>query len=69
VHVVNVIVISLCISIAVEAECGIVNCDRQEVEMTSETSGLGEFRRGHVSSLIFTGHFSDLDSSLNFPMY
>ena len=48
-----------------KAECGIANCDRPEVEMTSETSGLGGFRLEHVSPLVFTGHFSDLDSSLN----
>ena len=48
-----------------KAECGIVNCDRPEVEMTSETSGLGGSRLEHVSPLVFTGHFSDLDSSLN----
>ena len=42
-----------------------MNCDRPEVEMTSETSGLGGSRLEHVSPLVFTGHFSDLDSSLN----
>jgi hypothetical protein len=60
----NVASISLCISITVEAECGIVYCDRPEVEMTSETSGLGGSRLGHASTLVFTGHFSDLVGSL-----
>ena len=36
--------ISPAVGIAVEAECGIVICDRQKVEMTPETSGLGEFQ-------------------------
>jgi hypothetical protein len=42
-----------------------VNCDQPEVEITSETSDLGGSRLVHVSPLVFTGHFSDLDSSLN----
>ena len=42
-----------------------MNCDRPEVEMTSETSGLGGSRLEHASLIIVTGHFSDLDSSLN----
>ena len=33
--------------------------------MTSETSGLGEVHLDEAGPLVFTKHFSDLDSSLN----
>jgi hypothetical protein len=63
----NVASISPSIGITIEAECGIVIGDRPEVGMTSEASGLGGFHVYIVESSppVFTGHFSDLDSSLN----
>ena len=53
------------ISITVEAGCGIAILGRPEVEMTSETSGLGGYHVVEDSPLVFTQHFSDFESSLN----
>jgi hypothetical protein len=57
------------IRITIEAEFGIVVSYQPEVEMTSETSEFGGSHVVQVSSLVFTGNFSDLDSSLNISMY